>query len=70
MLRVSVVQTFARPTRIDCLSLRNPVCSGLGLGSCILHLICYNPISRCCSLLVWRIGIWGDGFGTAFGGFR
>jgi hypothetical protein len=22
------------------------------------------------SLLVWRIGIWGDGFGTMFGGLK
>jgi hypothetical protein len=44
-------------------------CSGLGLGSCILYLFYCHSVSRCCFLLVWRIGIWYDRFGTVFGGF-
>jgi hypothetical protein len=30
--------------------------------------ICCHPVSSC-SLLVWRIGIWGDGFRIVFSGF-
>jgi hypothetical protein len=36
----------------------SPVCSGMGLGSAILNLICYHPVSRCCSMLVLKIEIW------------
>jgi hypothetical protein len=48
--------------RIFCVvEMLSPTCSGLGLGSCILYLFCCHPISRCCFLLAWRIGIWGMG---------
>jgi hypothetical protein len=39
------------------------------LGCDTLPFIYCHPVSSCCSLLVSRIGIWGDGFGTTFGGF-
>jgi hypothetical protein len=41
------------------------------LGSC--YVTSFTPVVTLslllCSLLVWRIGIWGDRNGTVFGGF-
>jgi hypothetical protein len=55
----------------NCLALQY---HGLGLGSIVVPLFFYprcHPVYYYLGfLLVWRIGIWGDGFGTVFSGLQ
>jgi hypothetical protein len=54
----------------NCLALKH---HGPGLVSSLVPLFypCCCPVCYYLgSLLVWRIAIWGDGFGTMFGGLR
>jgi hypothetical protein len=66
-----------KPYRVEWLGyfwvvvLLSPAWSSLGLGSyyfTLCHVVTLLVVVT--SLLVCRIGIWGDGIGTAFGGFQ
>jgi hypothetical protein len=65
--------------RVEWLGIFGKIClplqhHGLGLGSTLVPLLFYPSCHLICyylgSLLVWRIGIWGDRFGTVFGGLQ